>query len=156
MKSRRTRKRNSRRKVRMSRKHQGGLEADVSTADSTPESTTTVATTEPTTEPTTTEPIPGLTPKLIEDIESALRKEGEELKDEIGLEQYIEKLKVLIETNKKDVSKNVLMNISNNTEPTQIEENQTKKVARELTNIIIEVQEKLLAKYEKELKNKTV
>jgi capsular polysaccharide biosynthesis protein len=92
MKSKQTRKRNSRRKPRMSRKHHGG---DLST----PSNSTTNT----------------LSQNELAAIEQGMRAESEKMIQEIGLEQTIQQLEELIKINKKDNSANKIINIPGQT-----------------------------------------
>lgn len=88
MKSRQTRKRNTRRKLRMSRKHHGGNL-------STPETATAHSTLQ----------------NELAVIEQGMRAESEKMIKEIGLEQTIRQLEELIKINKKDNSANKIETI---------------------------------------------
>lgn len=138
MKSRRTRKRNSRRKIRMSRKHQGG---------------------EPTTEPMTNVPIAAeaITPEPITSepitnapvqnemaaIENAMRAETEKMIQENGLDAVIVNLENLIKINLKDNSQNKIINIPG----------QTNEAAKNFTEDLIKIQEKILEELKERKQN---
>lgn len=149
MKSRRTRKRNSRRKIRMSRKHQGG--------EPTTEPMTNVSiaakpiTAEPVTaEPITAEPVTN-TPvqnapvqNELSVIENAMRAESEKMIQENGLEAVIVNLENLIKINLKDNSQNKIINIPG----------QTHEAVKNFTEDLINIQKKILVELKERKQNK--
>jgi len=142
MKSRRTRKRNSRRKIRMSRKHQGGDE----TLTNKPETEPIIDPIIPTTaESTITESITDLpvTNSPVQNeltiIKNAMYAESEKMIKETSLDDVIAKLEELVNINLKDNSANKIKTIAG----------KTGEDAKNFTEDIINIQKELLAELKK-------
>ena len=145
MKSRRTRKRNSRRKIRMSRKHQGGEPMtepirNVS-IDAEPVITAPVIA-EPIAEPIANAPVQN----EFSVIENAMRAESEKMIQKNGLEAVIANLENLIKINIKDNSQNKIINIPG----------QTHEAIKNFTEDLINIQKKLLVELKKRKQNTSV